>query len=284
MFLVVRSGVEIVRPRGAFEVPGVFRVAPAAVEVAAGGANEDRGKASRDTFTLDGVKNFGAVVEFGELHGEAGVNRHDAKDAKVNWMRRKVPGMRALDGGSFKARSISMSIITGRGDSGETDLLFGKRAAKASLRMEALGAVDELNSALGLARASGLAEEVEGIVDEVQEKLIGLMGQLACLPEDADRYDEKGYAKVTDEEVKWLVAKAHDFEGRGIRFTGWARPGVEHSVGRAGLDVARSVARRAERQVWQLHESGEDVPESVRLYFNRLSDLLWILARADAPK
>jgi cob(I)alamin adenosyltransferase len=177
-----------------------------------------------------------------------------------------------------------MSIITGRGDSGETDLLFGKRAPKTGSRVEALGAVDELNAALGLARASGLTEEVEEVVDQVQEKLVGLMGQLACLPEDADRYDEKGYAKVLVEDVSWLEAKAGDFEARGIRFTGWARPGVEHSVAKASLDVARGVARRAERRVWHLHEEGGEVPESVRLYFNRLSDLLWILARADGPK
>lgn len=177
-----------------------------------------------------------------------------------------------------------MSIITGRGDSGETDLLFGKRIAKTSSRVEALGAVDELNAALGLARASGLTEEIESIADQVQEKLVGLMGQLACLPEDAVRYDEKAYAKVVNDDVKWLEERAKDFEGRGIRYTGWARPGAEHSVARAGLDVARAVARRAERRVWQLHEEGDTVPEAVRLYFNRLSDLLWILARADAPK
>lgn len=177
-----------------------------------------------------------------------------------------------------------MSIITGRGDSGETDLLFGKRAAKTGLRVEALGAVDELNAALGLARASGLADEVESIVDQVQEKLVGLMGQLACLPNDTQRYDEKGYAKLGDEDVAWLESTAHEYEDRGIRFTGWARPGVEHSVARAGLDMARSVARRAERRVWALHEEGETVAEPVRLFFNRLSDLLWILARADGPR
>jgi cob(I)alamin adenosyltransferase len=177
-----------------------------------------------------------------------------------------------------------MSIITGRGDTGETDLLFGKRIPKTSSRVESLGAVDELNAALGLARASGLSEEVEGIIDRIQEKLVGLMGQLACLPEDCGSYDEKGYAKVREEDVAWLEERAREFEDRGIRFTGWARPGVEHSVARAGLDVARAVARRAERRVWQLHEEGEPVAESVRLYFNRLSDLLWILARADAPK
>lgn len=174
-----------------------------------------------------------------------------------------------------------MSIITGRGDDGGTDLLFGRRAAKTSRRVEALGTVDELNAALGVARASGMAAEIEVVVDRIQEQLVGLMGQLACLPEDAQRYEEKGYAKICPEELRGLEDTARDFESRGVRFTGWARPGVEHSVARAGLDLARAVARRAERRVWELHERDGAVDESLRLYFNRLSDLLWILARRD---
>lgn len=172
-----------------------------------------------------------------------------------------------------------MSIITGRGDEGSTDLLFGRRIEKTSLRVEALGAVDELNAALGLARAAGLAAGVEEVVDRVQELLVGLMGQLACLPQDAGRYEEKGYAKVTPEDVGWLEGVAKEWEAKGVRFTGWARPGADHSVARAGLDVARAVARRAERRVWQLHEAEGPLPEEVRLFFNRVSDLLWILAR-----
>jgi cob(I)alamin adenosyltransferase len=174
-----------------------------------------------------------------------------------------------------------MSIITGRGDSGETDLLFGKRTPKTGKRVEALGAVDELNAALGLARAAGASEEVEAVIDRVQEKLVALMGMLACVPEDLGKYREKGYASLESEDVTWLEATAKGFEERGVRFEGWARPGVEHSVARAGLDVARAVARRAERRVWDLHESEGALPEAVRLYFNRLSDLLWILARVE---
>lgn len=173
-----------------------------------------------------------------------------------------------------------MSIMTKRGDEGETDLLFGRRIAKTALRVEALGAVDELNAALGLARAAGLGEEIEGIVDRVQEKLVGLMGQLACLAEDEPRYREKGYARVEAEDVAWLEETGREFEGRGVRFTGWARPGAEHSVARAGLDMARAVSRRAERRVLELHEREGPLPEVLRLFFNRLSDLLWILARA----
>jgi len=174
-----------------------------------------------------------------------------------------------------------MSIITGRGDLGDTDLLFGKRIAKTSLRVAALGSVDEVNAALGLARAAGGDAEVIALIDAIQERLIGLMGQLACLPEDLGRYK---YVALTLEDVNWVEAEAHRFETRGVRFTGWARPGAEGSLARAGLDFARAMARRAERSVLALHESGEEVPETVRLFFNRLSDLLWILARVEATK
>ena len=172
-----------------------------------------------------------------------------------------------------------MSIITGRGDSGDTDLLFGKRIAKTSLRIEALGNVDELNAALGLARAAASNQDWIALIDALQSRLVGLMGQLACLPEDEERYREKKYAAITQADLDWIVAEAHRYEAQGIKFTGWARPGAEGSLARAGLDYSRAVARRAERSVLALHQSGEPVPEVVRLFFNRLSDLLWILAR-----
>ncbi len=172
-----------------------------------------------------------------------------------------------------------MSIITGRGDSGETDLLFGKRIAKTSLRIQALGSVDELNAALGLARASATNPEWIALIDGLQGRLIGLMGQLATLPEDAEIYLEKKFAPLKDEDVKWVVDMALRYEDRGVRFTDWARPGAEGSVARASMDFARAIARRAERSVLALHESGEPVVENIRLFFNRVADLLWIMAR-----
>jgi cob(I)alamin adenosyltransferase len=175
-----------------------------------------------------------------------------------------------------------MSIITGRGDSGETDLLFGKRIAKTSLRIEALGCVDELNAALGVARASASNPEWIALIDALQEKLIGLMGQLATLPEDEVRYRETKFPLIEQADVDWVVTEAHQYEARGIRFTGWARPGAEGSLARASVDFARSVARRAERSILALHESGESVPQTVRLFFNKLADLLWILARVES--
>ena len=175
----------------------------------------------------------------------------------------------------------AMSIITGRGDTGETDLLFGKRIAKTSLRIEALGHVDELNAALGVARAGAANQEWVALVDVLQQRLIGLMGLLATLPEDATRYQEQGFATLGDEDVEWIVAEAHRYEARGVRMNGWATPGAEGCMARAHLDHARAVARRAERGVLALHESGETVPLCVRLFFNRLADLLWILARVE---
>lgn len=174
-----------------------------------------------------------------------------------------------------------MSIITGRGDDGDTDLLFGRRIAKTALRIEALGSVDELNAALGVARASGANPQWIVLIDALQEKLIGLMGQLATLPEDETRYTETKFPLIEMSDVEWVTGEAHQYEARGIRFTGWARPGAEGCLARANVDFARSVARRAERAILRLHESGEPVPGSVRLFFNKLADLLWILARVE---
>lgn len=174
-----------------------------------------------------------------------------------------------------------MSIITKRGDDGETDLMFGKRIAKTSPRIAALGAIDELNAALGLARAADMEGRHMAVVDRVQNLLFGLMGELACLPEDLGKYREKGYAALTEADLDWLTETAKEAEAKGVRFTHWAVPGAEGSMARARLDHARTVSRRAERHLLMLHESGGEVPLAVRLFLNRLSDALWILARAD---
>jgi cob(I)alamin adenosyltransferase len=177
-----------------------------------------------------------------------------------------------------------MSIITGRGDSGQTDLLFGARIAKSSQRVSVLGAVDEMNSALGLARAASHDDEMIAVIDDLQAKLVGLMGELACVPEDVERYGEKFGGLLSMDDVARFEAIARDFEGRGVRFSGWARPGAEGSIAKAALDFARAIARRAEREVWVLHESGQPVSDAVRLFFNRISDLLWIMARTGVPQ
>lgn len=174
-----------------------------------------------------------------------------------------------------------MSIITGRGDSGETDLLYGKRIAKGSLRVACLGGVDELNAALGMARVEIEKGECIELIDQIQSKLVTLMGQLAVLPEDEQRHQQKQKNLINEEDVRWVELHAQRYEKRGVRFTGWARPGEEGCRARAALDMARTICRRAEHNVWQLHESGEVLPLPVLLLLNRLSDLLWILARVE---
>lgn len=174
-----------------------------------------------------------------------------------------------------------MSIITKRGDEGMTDLMFGKRIAKTSSRFAALGTIDELNAAIGLARAADAEGRHTEILDRVQNLLFGLMGQLACLPEDQENYLEKGYSAVADADLEWLTETARGIEEGGVRFTHWAVPGAEGSMARAHLDLARTVSRRAEREVLLLHEDGGEVPEIVRCFLNRISDLMWILARSD---
>ena len=174
-----------------------------------------------------------------------------------------------------------MSIITGRGDQGETDLLFGKRMAKSDPRAETLGSVDELNAALGLARAASCDSELIDQIDSIQNQLFGLMGELAHVPTDAAKYRANGYASLSMDDVQRLESLAKSIEAAGVRLSGWAVPGAAGSIERAALDLARTAARRAERSMWKLHDTGQPVPAPVRMFMNRLSDFLWILARRD---
>jgi len=173
-----------------------------------------------------------------------------------------------------------MSIITKRGDNGETDLMFGKRIAKTHPRVEAYGNVDELNAAIGVARCTPMSDNSKNVLGEVQELLVGLMGEMATLEEDLPRYYEKGYARITDEHVKRLEEISHQLEQEcNIRFKGWAIPGKQTTIGSAQLDLARTVCRRCERHVVGLSLAGELSNYAICLFLNRMSDLLWILAR-----
>lgn len=172
-----------------------------------------------------------------------------------------------------------MSIITKRGDDGHTDLLFGRRIAKSSTRMAAIGAVDELNSALGVARCHGLSATSTQIIDAIQEKLIALMGQLAVLAGDEERYQAAGYAQLTAQDIAALEQLANTVELATKPAPGWARPGAGAPPASAHLDLARAIARRAERETRRLDEEDGPLPHEIMLFLNRLSDLLWLLAR-----
>lgn len=172
-----------------------------------------------------------------------------------------------------------MSIVTKRGDDGETDLLFGKRIGKTDPRVEAIGAVDELNAALGLVRVVGDRAELHGLIDRLQMKLIGLMGELAVDPEDAEAYLASGLARIREDDVTDLEATASGIEAEVPPPSDWVRPGAAENLAAAHLDVARTVCRRAERRVLEL---GAAVPNpQVPLFLNRASDVLWLLARRE---
>jgi len=170
-----------------------------------------------------------------------------------------------------------MSIATKTGDNGTTALMYGRRVPKNHPRVEAYGTVDELNAALGLARATAEQDFVRTNLLASQKDLIVLMGELCVQPEDLHRYTADGYFLVTPDMTARLDALVKEIEAQKISFKGWATPGATHSS--ATLDVARTVCRRAERRVCELKFVGEMRNTEIILYLNRLSDLLWLFAR-----
>ncbi len=169
-----------------------------------------------------------------------------------------------------------MSITTRRGDEGETELMFGRRVPKSHPRIIAGGAVDELNAVLGLVRAADSGDCLRGLIAAVQEDLVVLMGDVATLPEDIARYQAAGFDLFCSDRVNKLDSRVELIEGQGVTFKGWVFPGASSDMLAAHLDHARTVCRRAERELVML---GDDVNEAILVYLNRLSDVLWLSAR-----
>ena len=172
---------------------------------------------------------------------------------------------------------LVMSIATKTGDGGETSLMYGRRVPKNDPRVEAYGAVDELNAALGVARVMAEDSFVRNEVLAIQKELITVMGELATAPEDLERYQRDGFTRTSADLVDRLSSMVDHLEKEKlVSYKGWAIPG-DTAVG-AALDVARTTCRRAERRVAQLATTSAVNPEILR-YLNRLSDLCWLLER-----
>jgi cob(I)alamin adenosyltransferase len=164
-------------------------------------------------------------------------------------------------------------VTTGTGDEGYTDLLGAGRVPKYHRRPEAFGAVDEATSALGLARAHALDREVNDWIRAIQNDLYVLMAELATPPEN---YAKVAF-KIGKKDVQRLDALEADLKGRVEIGNKFIIPG--DTIPGACLDLARSIVRRAERHVARLYHEGDVTnPEALR-YLNRLSDVLFILAR-----
>jgi cob(I)alamin adenosyltransferase len=171
-----------------------------------------------------------------------------------------------------------MSIVTKTGDEGETSLMYGRRVSKSDPRVDAYGCIDELNTALGLARAFCEDPFVAEQILAAQKDLIVVMGELATAREDLDRYVRDGFHITDGAMVDRVTAVIVDLEkDKTLYPKDWVIPGGTASS--AALDFARTTCRRAERCVSGAISDSQDFNGELVRYLNRLSDLCWILAR-----
>ena len=158
-------------------------------------------------------------------------------------------------------------IVTHTGDAGTTGLGDGSRTTKDSLRIDAIGEVDELNSCLGVLLCEDLPDTVRTALLDVQNDLFDLGGEL-CLP---------GMEVIKDAQVARLEEQAEAFNADLPMLKEFILPGGTRAAAFAHL--CRTVCRRAERSMVRLH-TAEPLSDAARRYINRLSDLLFILGRA----
>jgi len=157
-------------------------------------------------------------------------------------------------------------IYTRTGDGGETGLGDGKRTRKDSPRIVALGEIDELNSAIGVLLAEPIPEKTRAVLENIQHDLFDLGGDVSI----------PGRATMTGGQVQRLEALLDEFNSALPRLKEFILPGGTRAAGLAHL--ARAVCRRAERALVALSQA-EKVADPARVYLNRLSDLLFVLAR-----
>ncbi|GAB6188328.1 cob(I)yrinic acid a,c-diamide adenosyltransferase [Marinitoga arctica] len=161
-----------------------------------------------------------------------------------------------------------MSISTGGGDKGKTSLWSGERIDKDDIRVESYGTIDELSSFLGEAKHYVKSYKVKNIIDEIQNDLFRVAGELAS--------KGKVFVKpIKKDDVDRLTKYVNFFENI-IQLKGFVITG--NTLQSAKLDICRTIARRAERRITSLSKH-ESVNEYLKKYVNRLSDLLYIMAR-----
>ncbi|MEG6584101.1 cob(I)yrinic acid a,c-diamide adenosyltransferase [Dendrosporobacter sp. 1207_IL3150] len=161
-----------------------------------------------------------------------------------------------------------MSVYTKTGDKGTTGLLTGERVDKSSVRVEAYGNVDEINSALGIARAWCEKPQVREEVLKMQKLLMMIMADLASVNSE--------HKYTSAQHIQELEQTIDKFDQQLPPLSSFLIPGG--TKGGAALDAARTTARRAERQVWRLSET-ESVDEVLIIVLNRMSDLCFVLMR-----
>ena len=166
-----------------------------------------------------------------------------------------------------------IKIYTKTGDDGTTGLIGGSRVKKYDSRLEAYGTVDELNASIGVLRSAELPENVNEILNQIQNKLFNIGSLLAS--------DDKGAAftaslSITGNDIKVLEDAIDTYQNQLPELTHFILPGGNFAT--AQCHVARTVCRRAERQILEFAEHSNVQPEII-IYINRLSDFFFVLSR-----
>lgn len=174
-----------------------------------------------------------------------------------------------------------MGIYTRGGDKGETSLLGGSRVSKDNLRVEVYGTLDEATSALGMARSTTTSVDICRKIIELQGELINVMAELATQPAEAGGQQKANVVGVQPIQIARLEEMIDIYEAERIATGQFVRPGG--SLASAALDLARAVVRRAERRLISLGRQEEINPHLLK-YLNRLSDLLYVMARIDEQR
>ena len=161
-----------------------------------------------------------------------------------------------------------MSIMTKSGDKGKTSLFSGECIGKGDIRVESYGTLDELDAHIGEARHYIDSEEIKHILTAIQNYLYRAMGHLASLSQPYPY-------PICEQDVNYMTALVHRFEAE-IDLTGFVIHGMTHASSK--LDICRTIARRGERRIAELAQKEQVAPE-IQQFVNRLSDLLYIMAR-----
>jgi cob(I)alamin adenosyltransferase len=168
-----------------------------------------------------------------------------------------------------------MKIYTKTGDAGQTGLFGGGKVSKDDARVEAYGEVDELNAFIGVARAVEVMPRIDEVLVPIQRDLFSI-GALLATPNLEKMHDHLTKAQIDDERIRGLEHEIDSCDRELEPLKAFILPGGSQKA--AALHVARTVCRRAERRVIHLQHSVE-IPQIVIIYLNRLSDLLFTLAR-----
>lgn len=170
---------------------------------------------------------------------------------------------------------MTLKIYTKTGDAGDTGLFGGGRVAKDHPRVTAYGEMDELNAVIGMARSVEMMPRIDEVLAPVQRDLFSL-GALLATPDHEKMKEQLEKARISDARIAQIEQAIDDGEGELDPLRAFILPGGTPKA--AALHVARTVCRRAERRV--VHLSADiELPAMVVVYLNRLSDLLFMLAR-----